>query len=49
MFDSLKKKFQFKFKDRTYAASILAAALEDFLRSEKETKSNLTVLGIPRG
>jgi predicted phosphoribosyltransferase len=49
MFDSLKKKFQFKFKDRTYAASILAAALEDFLRSEKETKSILTVLGIPRG
>jgi putative phosphoribosyl transferase len=52
MFDSLKKRFQFKFKDRTYAANILAAALEDLLdkQKEKETKNNLiTVLGIPRG
>jgi putative phosphoribosyl transferase len=56
MFDSLKKKFQFKFKDRTYAANILAAALEDFLGKDKEYKEsssnndyNLTVLGIPRG
>src|SRR5438067_12385014 len=50
MFDSLKKRFQFKFKDRTFAANILAAALEDFLRSKKEAKhDNLTVLGIPRG
>ena len=50
MFDSLKKKFQFRFKDRTLAANILAAALEDFLRSKKEIKhDNLTVLGIPRG
>jgi predicted phosphoribosyltransferase len=51
MFDSIKNKFQFKFKDRTYAASILAAALEDFLGKEKQrTKNdNLTVLGIPRG
>jgi putative phosphoribosyl transferase len=49
MFDSIKNKFQFKFKDRTYAANILAASLEDFLRSEKERTNNLTVLGIPRG
>jgi hypothetical protein len=31
MFDSIKNKFQFRFKDRTYAANILAAALEDLL------------------
>lgn len=52
MFDSLKKRFQFKFKDRTFAANILAAALEDLLgkQKEKETKNNLiTVLGILRG
>jgi predicted phosphoribosyltransferase len=54
MFDSLKRKFQFKFKDRTYAANILAAALQDFLDKDKEYKEgnnndNLTVLGIPRG
>jgi predicted phosphoribosyltransferase len=52
MFNSLKKKFQFRFKDRTFAANILAAALEDFLGKEirKESKNdNLLVLGIPRG
>ena len=48
MFESIKNKFQFRFKDRTYAASILAAAIEDFL--EKENRSqNLIALGIPRG
>jgi predicted phosphoribosyltransferase len=49
LFDSIKKKFQFKFKDRSFAAKILSAALEDFLRKEQERKSNLIVLGIPRG
>ena len=53
MFDSIKKKFQFKFKDRTNAANILAAALEDFLEEEgrkRERKNTLiVVLGIPRG
>ena len=52
MFDSIKNKFHFRFKDRTSAATILAAALEDFLRKDnnKETKNaNLIVLGIPRG
>jgi putative phosphoribosyl transferase len=44
MFDSIKNKFQFKFKNRAYAANILAAAL-DFLGNEKGT----AVLGIPRG
>ncbi|MFL6364682.1 MAG: hypothetical protein ACJ719_05700 [Nitrososphaeraceae archaeon] len=39
MFDSIKNKFQFRFKDRTYAANILAAALEDFLGKEKEKES----------
>ena len=42
MFDSIKNKFQFRFKDRTYAANILAAALEDFLGKEirKESKNS---------
>ena len=33
MLESLKKRFQLKFKDRTFAANILAA-LEDFLGKE---------------
>ena len=52
MLESLKKRFQFKFKDRTFAANILAAALEDFLGKENERKNDqmmITVLGIPRG
>ena len=61
MFDSIKKKFQFKFKDRTNAANILAAALEDFLEKEERGRERgrkregerknilIVVLGIPRG
>jgi putative phosphoribosyl transferase len=49
MFDSIKHKFQFRFKDRTYAANILAAALQDFLGKDKEFSENVTVFGIPRG
>jgi putative phosphoribosyl transferase len=45
MFDSIKNKFQFRFKDRTSAANILAAALQDYLGNEKD----IAVLGIPRG
>ena len=55
MFDSIKKKFQFKFKDRENAANILAAALEDFLEKEEKGREGerknilIVVLGIPRG
>jgi putative phosphoribosyl transferase len=60
LFDSIKKKFQFKFKDRANAANILAAALEDFLEKEegrergrkrerKRKNTLIVVLGIPRG
>jgi putative phosphoribosyl transferase len=61
LFDSIKKKFQFKFKDRTNAANILAAALEDFLEKEERGRERgrkregerknilIVVLGIPRG
>jgi putative phosphoribosyl transferase len=55
LFDSIKKKFQFKFKDRENAANILAAALEDFLEKEERGREGerknilIVVLGIPRG
>lgn len=51
MFDSLKNKFQLRFKDRELAAKILAGALEDSLKKLKLDKKNdiLLVLGIPRG
>ena len=52
MFESIKNKFQFRFKDRIYSANILAAALEDFLIKERRQLKNTsitTALGIPHG
>ena len=51
MFDSLKNKFQLRFKNREFAAKILAGALEDSLRKLKINKNDdsLLILGIPRG
>jgi putative phosphoribosyl transferase len=50
MFDGIKNKFQFKFKDRIAAANILAAALMDTIAKEEQKNNNvITVLGIPCG
>src|SRR5918912_3613160 len=53
MLDSIKNKFQFKFKDRSSAANILAAALMDTINKQRLRNNNnnnaITVLGIPRG
>src|SRR5919197_149263 len=49
MFDSIKSKFQFRFRDRIAAANILAAALEDTIKKEKLDYNVISVLGIPRG
>jgi predicted phosphoribosyltransferase len=49
MFNSIKNKFQFKFKDRVAAANILAAALMDSISKEELNNNVITVLGIPRG
>ena len=40
-------KFQFKFKDRVTAASILGESLKDKVKSDE--RRNTVVLGIPRG
>ena len=48
MFDSLTKKFQFKFKDRVTAAGILGESLKDRIKTKQEQQNTL-VLGIPRG
>jgi putative phosphoribosyl transferase len=51
--DSLKNKFQLRFKDREFAANILAGALEDSLKKikvdKKKNSENLIIMGIPRG
>lgn len=51
LFKSIKDKFQLRFKNRVFAANILAGLVQDRLKEEKiETdKNNLLVLGIPRG
>ena len=45
MFEAIKNKFQFKFRDRIAAANILAAALIDTCCR----KNSVSVLGITRG
>ncbi|MFL6324668.1 MAG: hypothetical protein ACJ72C_07870, partial [Nitrososphaeraceae archaeon] len=47
IFDSLRSKFQFKFKDRVAAAYILGESLKDRIKSKEEQKAAV-VLGIPR-
>ena len=51
MFNSIKDKFQLRFKNRVFAANTLAGTLQDRLKEEKidVNKNNLLVLGIPRG
>jgi predicted phosphoribosyltransferase len=51
LLDSLKNKFQLRFKNREFAAKILTGALEDSLKKLKIDKKNnsLLILGIPRG
>ncbi|MDQ6864180.1 MAG: phosphoribosyltransferase [Thermoproteota archaeon] len=47
MFKALTRKFQFRFKDRISAASILGEALKDMIK--KGQLRNVIILGIPRG
>jgi putative phosphoribosyl transferase len=47
IFDSLSRKFQFKFKDRVAAADILAESLKDRIKNKQEQQTAV-VLGIPR-
>ncbi|MDQ2684816.1 MAG: phosphoribosyltransferase [Thermoproteota archaeon] len=51
MLDSIKNKFQLRFKNREFAAKILVGALEDSLKKIKvdKHKDTLTILSIPRG
>jgi putative phosphoribosyl transferase len=53
IFNSLKNKFQLRFKNREIAASILEGALEDSLKKikivNKKEDENLLLMGIPRG
>jgi len=49
MFESLLNRFQLKFKDRIWAANVLAESLKDIIKKETRNKNELVVLGIPRG
>ena len=49
MFEAIRNKFQFKFRDRIAAANILAAALIDTITKEELRNNAVSVLGIPRG
>ena|ERR1051325_5802050 len=49
MFEAIRNRFQFKFRDRIAAANILAAALMDTITKEELRNNAVSVLGIPRG
>jgi putative phosphoribosyl transferase len=51
IFDSLKDKFQLRFKNREFAASILEGALEDSLKQIKvdKNKENLIIMDVLHG
>jgi predicted phosphoribosyltransferase len=51
LFNSIKDKFQSRFKNRVFAANALAGLVDNRLKAEKTdaNKDNLLVLGIPRG
>ncbi|MDQ4073154.1 MAG: hypothetical protein M3162_02490 [Thermoproteota archaeon] len=51
LLDSLKNRFQLRFKSRVFAARILAGALENSLKKMKvdKKKDRLLILGVPSG
>lgn len=53
MFESILNKFRLRFKDRTWAANLLAESLKDKIKKENAAVGNkenkIQVLGIPRG
>jgi putative phosphoribosyl transferase len=49
MFEAIRNKFHFKFRDRIAAANILVASLKDNITKEELTNNAVSVLGIPRG
>jgi putative phosphoribosyl transferase len=49
MFDSLLNKFHLRFKNREWAANVLAGSIKDLVKKEKISGNDIIVLGIPRG
>jgi predicted phosphoribosyltransferase len=49
LFESILSKFQLRFKNREWAANLLAESLKDVLKKEGIASKEVIVLGIPRG
>ena len=49
MFESILNKFHLRFKNREWAANLLAESLKDVIKNEEITSKEVVVLGIPRG
>jgi putative phosphoribosyl transferase len=49
MFDSILNKFHLRFKNREWAANVLAESIKDLMKKEKMDSRDIVVLGIPRG
>jgi putative phosphoribosyl transferase len=49
LFESILNKFHLRFKNREWAANLLAESLKDVIKNEEITSKEVVVLGIPRG
>src|SRR5215831_18537642 len=49
MFESILNKFQLRFKNREWAAIVLAESLKDILKTRKINCKDISIFGIPRG
>jgi predicted phosphoribosyltransferase len=49
MFESILNKFQLRFKNREWAAIVLAESLKDMLKTRKINCKDISIFGIPRG
>jgi putative phosphoribosyl transferase len=49
MFDSILNKFHLRFKNREWAANVLAESIKDLIKKKKMDSRDIVVLGIPRG
>jgi putative phosphoribosyl transferase len=49
MFESILNKIHLRFKNREWAANVLAESIKDLIKKEKMDSKDIVVLGIPRG
>jgi hypothetical protein len=47
MFEAILNKFQLRFKDRIWAANVLAQSIKDLIKKQRLNGKDMIVMGIP--